>query len=165
MSKTFSYGSTRGNPDGNFHNRSNTPLTFGNTITVGPASDIYHGTQTRQEFGDAKTEMRREAAGAKWNVFKARDENGMILKRTDSDDQLEIALRNAKLNGNNLSVCDMGKCVVYALTAAGAAFVLAKLTGAFGGKKSRTKRRNKSKRNKPKRNKSKKNKRRSIRRR
>jgi len=64
-----------------------------------------------------------------------------------------------------LTVCNMMSCVVYALTAAGAAFVAAKLAGLVGGKKSRRKRRNKSKHNKSKHNKSNKNKRRSNQRR
>lgn len=134
---------------------------------------VPHETQSREERQKNWVEKEEETRGLRWNVFDTLSANGVKLVRTDSNEQLEIALKNATLNkqANQLTVCGMmGKCVVYALTAAGAALVAAKLAGLAGGKKSRTKRRNKSKRNKSKRNKSKhnkskKNKRRSIRRR
>jgi hypothetical protein len=139
---------------------------------------VPHETQSREEQKKNWVEKEEETRGLRWNVFDTLSANGVKLVRTDSNEQLEIALKNATLNkqANQLTVCGMmGKCVVYALTAAGAALVAAKLAGLAGGKKSRTKRRNKSKRNKSKRNKSKrnkskhnkskKNKRRSIRRR
>jgi hypothetical protein len=138
---------------------------------------VPHETQSREEQQKNWVEKEEETRGLRWNVFDTLSANGVKLVRTDSNEQLEIALKNATLNkqANQLTVCNMMSCVVYALTAAGAAFVAAKLAGLAGGKKSRTKRRNKSKRNKSKRNKSKrnkskhnkskKNKRRSIRRR
>ena len=126
-------------------------------------------SQTQEEYDAARAEKRQEtkAAGGTWDVFAAGSEIG--LQRNGSvDERLRVALRNAKLNGNKLTACDiMGQCAIYILTAAGAALVAAKLAGLAGGKKSKRNksRRNKSRRNKSKHNKSKKNKRRSFRRR
>lgn len=154
-----------------FHNFEKTPITWGVVRKQKPPNGEYvsQDFQTQQEYDAARAEKRQEteAAGGTWDVFAAGSEIG--LQRNGSvDEPLRVALRNAKLNGNKLTACDiMGQCAIYILTAAGAALVAAKLAGLAGGKKLKRNKskRNKSKRNKSKHNKSKKNKRRSIRRR
>jgi hypothetical protein len=158
-----------------FHNLDKTPITWGVVRKKNPDGEYYpqeFQTQEEEFANRVAKEQETKAAGGTWDVFAAGSEIG--LQRNGSvDEPLRVALRNAKLNGNKLTACDiMGQCAIYILTAAGAAFVAAKLAGLAGGKKSKRNKskRNKSKRNKLKRNmsknnKSKKNKRRSIRRR
>jgi hypothetical protein len=156
------YGTTRSGADYRDIAQTGAPVSWGNVtknkFTGFEGEYVPHETQSREEELANRFAKEQETTGLRWNVFDTLSANGVKLVRTDSNEQLEIALKNATLNkqANQLSVCDvMGQCAIYILTAAGTALVAAKLAGAFGGKKSR---RNKSKRNKSKRNKSKRNK-------
>ena len=172
------YGTTRSGADFRDIAKTGAPVSWGNVtknkFTGFEGEYVPHETQSREEELANRFAKEQETTGLRWNVFDTLSANGVKLVRTDSNEQLEIALKNATLNkqANQLSVCDvMGQCAIYILTAAGTALVAAKLAGAFGGKsrcnksKRNKSKRNKSKRNKSKHNKSNKNKRRSNRRR